>query len=103
MRQLVGVCRVPACNCKNLKCDGSKGRAVSKPKIYIRDRIYVPSRSFPDLQEAKDAYLGSATALPLVVLHGVIAAIKSLNLSSYQFFGSLIGSSKSVMTNILNL
>lgn len=27
-----------------------------KPKIYIRDRIYVPSNSFPDLGEAKRAY-----------------------------------------------
>lgn len=29
---------------------------MAKPKIVIKDRIYVPSNSFPDLQEAKDAY-----------------------------------------------
>jgi hypothetical protein len=27
-----------------------------KPSIYIKDRIYVPSNSFPDLGEAKRAY-----------------------------------------------
>ena len=29
---------------------------MATPKIFIKDRIYVPSASFPDLQEAKDAY-----------------------------------------------